>query len=39
MHINPVDNVKYIPGAILWNVEGKNYSKSGMLKTYGNGLI
>jgi uncharacterized protein (DUF1697 family) len=32
LQINPVDNVKYLPGAVLWNVEGKNYSKSGMIK-------
>ena len=38
MQINPVDNVKYVPGAVLWNVEGKNYSKSGMLKLMGTKL-
>lgn len=35
MHINPVDNVKYVPGAVLWNVKGENYSKSGMIKLVG----
>jgi len=30
--------VKYLPGAVLWNVEGKNYSKSGMLKLMGTEL-
>ena len=35
LKINPVDNVKYLPGAILWNVEGKNYSKSGLPKLIG----
>jgi len=38
LQINPVDNVKYIPGAVLWNVEGKDYSKSGMLKLMGTEL-
>ena len=38
LKINPVDNVKYISGAVLWNVEGKNYSKSGMLKLVGTEL-
>jgi uncharacterized protein (DUF1697 family) len=36
--INAVDNVKYSSGAILWNVEGKNYSKSGMIKLIGSEL-
>ncbi|MFT3751871.1 MAG: hypothetical protein QM800_02995 [Paludibacter sp.] len=38
LQINPVDNVIYLPGAILWNVEGKNYSKSGMLKLMGTAI-
>ena len=38
LKINLVDNVKYISGAVLWNVEGKNYSKSGMLKLVGTEL-
>lgn len=38
LKINLVDNVKYISGAILWNVEEKNYSKSGMLKLVGTEL-
>lgn len=33
--INSVDNVKYVPGAVLWNVEGKNYGRSGMMKLMG----
>lgn len=36
--INSVDNVKYVPGAVLWNVEGKNYSRSGMMKLMGTDL-
>jgi len=35
---NSVDNVKYVPGAVLWNVEGKNYSRSGMMKLMGTDL-
>ena len=38
MHINSVDSVRYVPGAILWNVEGKNYGKSGMIKLVGTDL-
>jgi len=38
LKINPVDNVKYIPGAVLWNVERKNHSKSGMTKLVGTEL-
>lgn len=38
IQINPVDNVKYIPGVILWNVEGKDYSRSGMMKLMGTDL-
>ncbi|MCE5206045.1 MAG: DUF1697 domain-containing protein [Porphyromonadaceae bacterium] len=38
MPINSVDNVKYVPGAVLWNVEGKNYSRSGMIKLVGTDL-
>ncbi|MCM3237837.1 DUF1697 domain-containing protein [Heyndrickxia oleronia] len=33
-----VDTVKYIPGAILWSVDKKNVSKSGMLKIIGSKL-
>jgi len=36
--ISSVDNVKYLSGAVLWNVEGKNYSKSGMIKLMGTEL-
>lgn len=38
IQINPVDNVKYAPGAVLWNVEGEDYSKSGMIKLIGTEL-
>ena len=27
-----IDKVKYVPGALLWNVDLKNYSKSAMYK-------
>ena len=33
--INPVDNVKYAPGAVLWNVEYADYSKSSISKLVG----
>ncbi|MDH5161079.1 DUF1697 domain-containing protein [Heyndrickxia oleronia] len=33
-----VDTVKYIPGAILWSVDKKNVTKSGMLKLIGSKL-
>ena len=33
--IGPVDNVKYVSGAILWNVEYKDYTKSGISKLSG----
>ena len=33
--INPVDNVKYVAGAILWNLESKDYTKSGISKLSG----
>ena len=35
LKINPVDNVKYAPGAVLWNVEYADYSKSGISKLAG----
>ncbi len=38
IQITPVDNVKYVPGAILWNVNGEDYSKSGMMKLMGTKL-
>ncbi|HHV85426.1 MAG TPA: DUF1697 domain-containing protein [Petrimonas sp.] len=38
LRTNPVDNIKYVPGALLWNVEGENYSKSGMLNLMGTDL-
>ena len=33
--ITPVDNVKYAPGAVLWNVEYADYNKSGISKLAG----
>ena len=33
--ISPVDNVKYAPGAILWNFENKNYTDSSISKLSG----
>jgi uncharacterized protein (DUF1697 family) len=36
--ITPVDNVKYVPGAVLWNVKGEDYSQSGMMKLMGTDL-
>jgi len=38
LKINQVDNVKYATGAILWNVESKDYNKSGMIKLVGTKL-
>jgi len=35
LKINPVDNVKYAPGAVLWNVEYADYTKSGISKLAG----
>ena len=33
--VKSVDNVKYALGAVLWNVEDKDYNKSGMQKLIG----
>lgn len=33
-----VDNVKYVPGALVWNVRGKDYTKSNMVKLVGTDL-
>ncbi|QQK79518.1 DUF1697 domain-containing protein [Salicibibacter cibi] len=33
-----IDTVKYVPGAILWSVEKKNVTKSGMSKIVGSKL-
>ena len=38
MQINPVDNVRYTPDAVLWNVEGKDYSRSGLSRLVGTDL-
>lgn len=36
LKINPdVDRVKYVPGALLWNIARKDFSKSGMSKIVG----
>ena len=35
LKISPVDNVKYAPGAILWNFENKNYLDSSISKLSG----
>lgn len=33
-----VDNVKYVPGALVWNVREKDYTKSNMVKLVGTDL-
>lgn len=38
LNAKSVDNVKYVPGAILWNILGENYSKSGLNKLIGTEL-
>ncbi len=38
IRINAVDTVKYVPGALLWNVIGANYSKSGIMALMGTAL-
>jgi uncharacterized protein (DUF1697 family) len=38
LKITSVDNVLYLPGTVLWHVEAKNYSKSGMQKLIGTAL-
>ena len=36
LHIKPdIDTVKYVPGAVLWSVDRKNVTKSGMSKIIG----
>lgn len=35
LQLRTADNVKYIPGALLWNIENKDYNKSGMPKLVG----
>lgn len=35
LKITSVDRILYVPGAILWNVDGKDYNKSGMQKLVG----
>ena len=36
--LQPVDSVKYVKGALLWNVRGKDYSQSGNMKLIGTDL-
>lgn len=36
--LTSVDHVKYVSGALLWNVEGENYNKSGMQRLLGTEL-
>ncbi len=36
--INPVDNVKYVRGAVLWNMKREDYNQSGMMKLMGTDL-
>mgnify|MGYP000873223979 CR=1 FL=1 len=38
LKINSVDNARYTPGAILWNVEWTDYSRSGLMKIMGTDL-
>lgn len=38
LQITPADNVKYLPGTVLWNVAGKDYRKSGISKLMGTEL-
>ncbi|MBP7028134.1 MAG: DUF1697 domain-containing protein [Bacteroidales bacterium] len=38
LKINSVDNVRYTPGAVLWNVEWTDYSRSGLMKIMGTDL-
>jgi uncharacterized protein (DUF1697 family) len=38
LQINSVDRVRYTPGAVLWNVEGKDYGRSGLSKLVGTDL-
>lgn len=35
IEVKPEDNVKYVQGAILWNIDAKNYNRSGMRKVIG----
>jgi uncharacterized protein (DUF1697 family) len=35
IEIKPEDNIKYVPGAILWNIDAKDYNRSGMRKVIG----
>lgn len=38
LNLNTVDNLKYAPGAILWNILDKDYSQSAMPKIIGTKL-
>jgi uncharacterized protein (DUF1697 family) len=35
LKLNPVDNTKYLPGAVVWNIKDIDYNKSGMPKLVG----
>lgn len=35
LKLSPVDNAKYLPGAVVWNIKDVDYNKSGMLKIIG----
>lgn len=38
LKLNAVDNLKYAPGALLWNIMDKDYAQSGMTKMIGTEL-
>jgi uncharacterized protein (DUF1697 family) len=38
LNLQPADTVKYVPGALLWNVRGKDYRQSGNMKLMGTDL-
>lgn len=35
LKLSPVDNAKYLPGAVVWNIKDIDYNKSGMPKLVG----
>ncbi len=35
LKLSPVDNAKYLPGAVVWNIKDIDYNKSGMPKLIG----
>jgi len=38
INLKAVDSVKYVPGALLWNVKGRDYGQSGNMKLMGTDL-